>query len=110
MSSYAMLYSRVSMADRPTSFSQWFNHFIYGSTASKEKKARPLAAETDSERIAVLTRQLEEEKRRNSQLALLNELDQQLFARLDQPVVARTVTDTPCLMDALPVIQFHQKR
>jgi putative nucleotidyltransferase with HDIG domain len=46
------------------------------------------------EQIEVLTRQLNAEKHRNTQLTLLNELSQQLEAELDPPVAAQLAINT----------------
>ena len=46
------------------------------------------------EQLDSLTRQLAAEKRRNTQLTLLNELSQQLEADLDQPVAAQLAVNT----------------
>lgn len=50
--------------------------------------------ESGVEQIEILTRQLEEEKRRNTQLILLGELSRQLETLLDQPVAAQLVVNT----------------
>ncbi|MCL4530366.1 MAG: GAF domain-containing protein, partial [Chloroflexi bacterium] len=49
---------------------------------------------TIAEQLAILTRQLEEEKRRNNQLILLSELSRQLETLLDPPVAAQLVVNT----------------
>jgi putative nucleotidyltransferase with HDIG domain len=46
------------------------------------------------EKLDALTRQVAAEKRRNTQLMLLNELSQQLEADLDQPVAAQLAVNT----------------
>src|SRR5690606_12986578 len=46
------------------------------------------------EQLASLTRQLSAEKRRTTQLMLLNELSQQLEAELDPPVAAQLAVNT----------------
>lgn len=53
-----------------------------------------LSVEARSDQIATLTRQLEAEKRRNTQLILLNELSQQLETLLDEPVAAQLAMNT----------------
>lgn len=51
-------------------------------------------ADIQSDQIMILTRQLEAEKRRNSQLTLLWELSQQLETLLDEPVAAQLAVNT----------------
>ena len=54
-----------------------------------DPKSQALSIEARSDQIATLTRQLETEKHRNTQLILLNELSQQLETLLDEPVAAQ---------------------
>ncbi|HUH97814.1 MAG TPA: HD domain-containing phosphohydrolase [Anaerolineales bacterium] len=82
------------MADRPSLVVQWLGRFIHNDRAPRQTDPRLSPADLRSDQIAALSRQVEAEKRRNTQLILLNELSQQLETRLDQPVAAQLAVNT----------------
>ncbi len=53
-----------------------------------------VASDIQIHQVAALSRQLEEEKRRNAQLIILHELSQQLETLLDQPVAGQLAVNT----------------
>ncbi len=76
-----------------------FTTKFVGAFKNTRKKAdqnsdETIHSESNAEQIAILTRQLEMEKRRNNQLILLGELSHQLETLLDQPVAAQLVVNT----------------
>ncbi len=62
--------------------------------SADQNSEETVRSNTLTEQIAILTNQLEAEKRRNNQLVLLGELSRQLETLLDQPVAAQLVVNT----------------
>jgi len=82
------------MADRPSLVVHWLGRLIHNDKVSQKAEPRSSGADIQLDQIATLSRQLGAEKRRNTQLVLLNELSQQLETRLDQPVSAQLAVNT----------------
>jgi putative nucleotidyltransferase with HDIG domain len=82
------------MSSNSSSITNWFVRFLHRDKSLKKEDLHPSTAEIQLDQIAALSRQLENEKRRNAQLILLNELSQQLETRLDQPVAAQLAVNT----------------
>jgi putative nucleotidyltransferase with HDIG domain len=73
-------------------WSRWITTSV-GSLASPSRSLQ-MKVEIQAEQIASLTRQLQNEKKRSTQLNLLTELSHQLEAQLDQPVAAQLAVNT----------------
>ncbi len=82
------------MTSRSSPVTRWLGRFVRRSKTPLKEDFHPSAAEIQSDQIAILSRQVEIDKRRIAQLILLNELSQQLETRLDQPVAAQLAVNT----------------